>query len=107
MEKSQYIPFPAKHTSISDDSLKLITTILKLNDYKLLGEIDKENKAVQSWLNYREGKYATSALLARDVLSEYETKPPFSDSIYKLAYQLHYQDTINDYAKFYRLDRIL
>ncbi len=107
VEKSQYIPFPAKHTSISDDSLKLITTILKLNDYKLLGEIDKENKAVQSWLNYREGKYATSALLARDVLSEYETKPPFSDSIYKLAYQLHYQDTINDYAKFYRLDPYL
>lgn len=106
-EKTQYIQFPIKHTSIPDDNVNLINTILKLNDYKLLGEIDKDNKAVQSWLNFKEGKYATSALLARDAISDYETKPEFSDSIYKLAYQLHYQDSINDYSKLYRLDPFL
>ena len=106
-EKRQIIAFPFNHTNIPEDNEKLINTILKLNDYKLLGEIDKENKAVQSWINYKEGNYSTSALLARNALEEYETKPDFSDSLYKLAYQLHYQDVINDNAKAFILDPYL
>ncbi len=106
-EKNQIIDFPIKHTNTSDDNIKLITVILKLNDYKLLGEIDKENKAVQSWINYKEGKYSTSALLARDTLAQYTTKPDFTDSLYKLAYPLHYQETINDNAKLNNLDAYL
>ena len=106
-EKRQTIAFPFNHTNIPEDNEKLINTILKLNDYKLLGEIDKENKAVQSWINYKEGNYSTSALLARNALEEYETKPDFSDSLYKLAYQLHYQDVINDNAKAFILDPYL
>ena len=106
-EKKQIIAFPFNHTNISEDNAKLINTILKLNDYKLLGEIDRENKAVQSWINYKEGKYSTSALLARKALEEAETKPAFSDSLYKLAYQLHYQEIINDNAKEFILDSFL
>ena len=106
-EKTPHIAFPMKLVNISDDNLTLINTILKLNDDKLLGEIEKDNKAIQSWLNYKAGKYATSALLARDTIDEQTIKPNFSNSIYKLAYQLHYQDIINDYAVFYRLDPYL
>lgn len=106
-EKKQVIDFPVKHTNISDDNIKLISVILKLNDYKLLGEIDKENKALQSWINYKEGNYSVSALLARDMLAEYSSKPDFSDSIYKLAYPLLYQEAINDNAKQYNLDAYL
>ena len=92
---------------MADDNIKLINAILKLQDYTLLNEIDKDNKAVQSWVLYQEGKYTTSAMLARDTIEKLETKPNFSDSIYKLAYQMHYQDTINDYAKIYILDPYL
>lgn len=106
-EKNQIIAFPFAHTNVADDNIKLINAILKLQDYTLLNEIDKDNKAVQSWVLYQEGKYTTSALLARDTIEKLETKPNFSDSIYKLAYQMHYQDTINDYAKIYILDPYL
>ena len=106
-EKRQTIAFPFSHTNISEDNEKLINTILKLNDYKLLGEIDKENKAVQSWINYKEENYSTAALLARNVLEESEIRPDFSDSLYKLAYQLHYQEIINENAKEFILDPYL
>lgn len=106
-EKTMIVEFPYVHAQISDDNMSIVNTILKLNDYKLLSEIDRENKAIQSWINYKEQKYATSAAQARDYLADLEIKPDFSDSIYKLAYQLHYQDTINDYAKLYSLDPYL
>ena len=103
-EKPQWIEFPYKQISDSPDVNSVINTIVKLNDYKLLGEIDYNNKALQSWLLYAEGKYSTAATLARDYIAEKTTKPSFSDNIYKLAYQLHYQDIINYYSKSYRLD---
>lgn len=106
-EKQQIIKFPIKHTSIIYDNISLIDAILKLNDYKLLGEIDKENKAIQSWINYKEGKITTAAYLARDAISEMSKKPDFSDSIYKLAYPLQYQKIINEQSKQYRLDPYL
>lgn len=106
-EKTTLVEFPFAQAQISDDNISIVNTILKLNDYKLLSEIDRENKAVSSWINYREQKYATAALLARDHIQALETKPDFSDSVYKLAYQLHYQDTINNYAKRYALDAYL
>lgn len=106
-ESNQAIPFPLKHTNISDDNVSLVNAVLRLNDYNLLGEVEKENKAIQSWIKYKEGKYGTSALLARDVLSDYDVKPDFSDSLYKLAYQLHYQEPINDFSKINSLDPFL
>ena len=106
-EKKQDIEFPSKHANISDDNIKLIENILKLNDYKLLAEIDKNDKVVQSWINYKEGNYSTSSLFARDAIAEMQSKPDFSDSIYKLAYQLHYQDIINYQSKVHKLDPYL
>lgn len=106
-ETPQSIRFPFNHTNISDDNISLINSILKLNDFSLLTDIEKDNKAVQSWIKYKEGKYGTSALLARDALADYETKPAFSDSLYKLAYQLHYQEAINDNAREFGLDPLL
>ncbi len=106
-ESEQIMLFPIRHTNISDDNLTLINTIIKLKDYSLLGEIEPDNKVIKSWLLYKEGKYASSAALARDAISELETKPSFSDGIYKLAYQLHFQEYINNNAKYYRLDAYL
>lgn len=101
------IKFPLNHTYLSDENIALINTILKLDDYELLTEIEKDNKFVQSWLNYKEKRYSTAAILARDALSEMETKPDFDDSVYKLAYQLHFQNEINDCAQTYDLDAFL
>lgn len=101
------IPFPLNHTTLSDENIALINLILKLDDYELLNEVEKENKFVQSWLNYKEGRYSHSAILARDALAQMPQKPEFSDSVYKLAYQLHYQDAINKYAEKFNLDSYL
>ena len=106
-EKSAYIEFPVKYTKVTDDNLSVVDTIIKLNDFKLIQEIDENNKALLSWIKYKEGEYATSAVLARDYIDSLEQKPDFEDSLYKLAYQLHYQDTINKTTRFYRLDPYL
>lgn len=101
------INFPINHTDLSDENIALINTILKLDDFELLCEIEKDNKFIQSWLNYKQKHYATAAILARDALSEMEVKPNFNDSVYQLAYQLHYQNEINYYAQQYNLDAFL
>ena len=106
-EKSIYIEFPAKYTKITDDNLSVVDTILKLNDFKLIQEIDENNKALLSWIKYKEGEYSTSAVLARDFIDALPQKPGFDDSLYKLAYQLHYQDVINNTARVYKLDPYL
>lgn len=106
-EKTAYIEFPYKYANISDDNRKIVDTILKLNDFKLIQEIDENNKALSSWIKYKEGEYGTSAILARDFIDDLAEKPDFEDSIYKLAYQLHYQDIINEKAREYRLDPYL
>lgn len=106
-EKKEIITFPTKHANISDDNIALINNILKLNDDKLLAEIDQNNKVVQSWIHYKEGNYSTASLYARDAIAKMQTKPDFSDSLYKLAYQIHYQAPINHYSKIYRLDPYL
>jgi len=107
LPEKQVIEFPAKFAEVSDDNIKLIENILNLNDYKLLGEIDKNNKIVLSWINYREGNYSTSTLLARDAIAKMQSKPPFSDNIYKLVYPLHYQSVISEQAKINKLDPYL
>lgn len=106
-EKTAYIEFPFEYANISVDNTKVVDTIFKLNDFKLMQEIDENNKALLSWLKYKEGEYSLSATLARDFIEELEEKPDFDDSLYKLAYQLHYQDIINDMSKNYRLDPYL
>ena len=106
-EKTLFTEFPAKYTKVTDDNLSVIDTILKLNDFKLIQEIDENNKALLSWIKYKEGEYTTSAVLARDFIDSLEQKPDFEDSLYKLAYPLHYQDIVNNTSRLYKLDPYL
>lgn len=106
-EKASQIAFPMKYTKFANDNLSLVNAILKLKDYALLVEFDADNKIIQSYLNYQKGNYSTAALLARDEIAKMEIKPQFGDSVYKLAYQMHYQDAINLYSSEYRLDPYL
>ena len=45
--------------------------------------------------------------MARDALAQMDKKPDFSDSVYKLAYQLHYQNDINRFSGDFGLDAFL
>lgn len=101
------IHFPIEYTSLTNDKSTLINTILKTGDFELLNGIEDDNKVLQSWLNYKRGKFATSGTLARDAIEEMPEKPSFSDNIYKLAYQLHYQELINKYGQLYNIDSYL
>lgn len=101
------IDFPVEYSNIKNENSSLINIIAKTEDFELLENIEKDNKILKSWLKYQEGQYATSAALARDAIQEMEQKPAFSNDIYKLAYQLHYQDLINKYANKYNLDSYL
>ena len=106
-EEEIEIRFPLEYTELTNEKSTLIDTILKTQDYELLNGIEDDNKVLQSWLNYKRGKFATSGTLARDAIEEMTDKPSFSDSIYKLAYQMHYQDLINKYGQQYNIDSYL
>ena len=101
------IRFPIEYTNLTNEKSTLIDTILKTGDYELLNGIEDDNEILQSWLNYKRGKFATSGTLARDAIEKMAEKPSFSDSVYKLAYQLHYQDLINKYGQQYNIDSYL
>ena len=75
-----------------------IGCIHRYKDYKIFEYADFENEIVKSWVAYYEGNVAKASVIAEEVLSMYDVKPPFDDDIYKLIYPIAYADIINKYS---------
>lgn len=78
----------------------MVVKLALLKDYGMVNELCKNDKFVQSWLAYEDGKYNTSVVLARDAMEEMTVKPPKTDFRWRLVYPIHYYD----YAKEFALD---
>ena len=72
----------------------LVVNLALLKDYDLVEELCKKDKFIQSWVSYEKGNYTLSAVMARNAFDEMETKPPFDDLRWRLAYPLHYYNTV-------------
>lgn len=95
------------YTGIHKSNIKMLHILARLGDFAILDGLDIENKLFQSWIDYNQARYSTSAIIARKGLEEMKEKPPFTDDIYKIAYPLHYTQKINSYSRVLNLDPYL
>lgn len=100
--KSKPIEFPYKNSSYG-----LITDLAKVKDYGLINQLCKDDDFIQSWLQYLEGNFSTSARLARDAMEKLSRKPNSGDLRWRLVYPVHYYDLIEKYANLWNNDPIL
>ena len=75
----------------------LVIKLALLGDYDLVEEICKSDAFVQSWIAYKRGQYAKSAVIARDAMEKLPVKPDFDDLRWRLVYPIHYWDVITKY----------
>ena len=87
------IPFPCKNKNERDMASKLIL----LGDYDFILELYKGEKFVESWVEYKKGKYSYSAILAEKAMKNIYPRPKFNDSRWKLVYPIHYWNFVYKY----------
>lgn len=92
--KSKPIIFPCNDKKEQVMAINLI----ELGDYDFISEIYKENKFVQSWIAYKQGKYTYSTILAEKAMKEIYPKPKYDDIRWRLVYPLHYYNYANKYS---------
>lgn len=88
------VVFPYEHSKNGDMVIKLAL----LKDYGLVNELCKNDKFVQSWLEYEKGNYNKSVVLARDAMEKLAKKPPKTDFRWRLVYPIHYYDLVQFYS---------
>lgn len=91
--KQKPIVFPCDDKNEQDMATKLIS----LGDYDFVSELYKENKFVQSWIAYKQGKIVYSTILAEKAMKEIYPKPNFEDVRWRLVYPLHYFSYVDKY----------
>lgn len=96
------IEFPYKNLGYG-----LITELAKVKDYGLIDQLCKDNDFIQSWLDYLQGDFTTSARLARDAMEKLPYKPDRLDPRWRLVYPIHYYSDIEQSAKIRRNDPVL
>lgn len=75
----------------------LVVNLALLKDYDLVEELCRKDKFIQSWIAHEKGNYTLSSVMARNALDEMAEKPPFDDLRWRLAYPLHYYDTVDKF----------
>lgn len=99
--------FPISLSNLDIKDIKLINTIFALGDYEVWLDADFNNKIVESWFEAKKGKKSRSIVLARDMISSMNVKPPFISAAYKLAYPMYWVEEINLAGKKFNLDPLL
>lgn len=96
------IEFPYKNSGYG-----LITELAKVKDYGLVNQLSKDDEFIQSWLNYLQGNFSTSARMARDAMEKLDEKPARNDLRWRLVYPVHYYYEIKQGANTWGNDPIL
>ena len=91
--KIKPVKFPCEDKNQQDMAGRL----LALGDYDFVAELYKNNKFVESWIAYKQGKYVHSVILAQSAMKKLYPKPKFDDLRWRLVYPLNYYDLINAY----------
>lgn len=89
---------PYSYREISSKYGKLVSELLKVEDYDLLLSLEEKDPFIESWIKYKEGLRSKSIVIARDAMKEMKQKPDVKDKRWTLIYPLYYVDTVNSYA---------
>ncbi len=84
----------------------LINKFASLDDYVAIQNFKLNDDYLNSWLAARNGNKTYSVLLAKNSLLK-NPKEPFTNTKYKLAYPIYYENSINKYALQYKLSPYL
>ncbi len=95
------IEFPYKNSNYG-----LITELAKVRDYGLINQLCKDDDFIQSWLDYLQGNYSSSARIARDAMDKIP-KPDRNDPRWRLVYPIHYYEQIKQSAQYWFNDPVL
>ena len=101
------IDFPINHCEFSQKDQPAITLLTQVEDWNLLENILMDNEVMKSWYHYKRGNHAISSVQAQEFIAKNKDKIDFKDSIYKLAYPIHYAKEINTHAQEFDLDAYL
>ena len=76
---------------------EMATKLIELGDYDFIEELYKNNKFVESWTAYKQGKIVHSVILAQDAMKKLNPKPKFNDVRWRLVYPLNYYSYVDKY----------
>ena len=91
--KSKPIIFPCEDKK----EREMISKLIELGDYDFVEELYKDNKFVQSWIAYKQGKPVYSVILAQEAMKDTFPKPDFTDVRWRLVYPLNYYSYVDKY----------
>ena len=77
---------------------KFYENFIKEKDFTPFNDFRIKNNIILSWLEYKKGNRAQSAVIARNYIQNQELLPDRNNVIWKLAYPIYYQKEINNYA---------
>ena len=98
------IEFPINHCKISSKDVPIINLLMQVEDLRLIENILSENEVMKSWTNYQRKNYAISSVQAQEFIAKNQGKVDFSDTMFKLAYPMHYSEEISKHSQEFDLD---
>ncbi len=75
-------------------------TLLQVQDYNLISKIIKD-EFIDSWLEYEQGNYATSVVIAQEAMDKLPVKPVKTDLRWRLVYPQNFYKQVQNYAEKY------
>ena len=75
----------------------MVSKLIELGDYDFVEELYKNNKFVQSWIAYKQGKIVLSTIIAQEEMKNLYPKPKFNDVRWRLVYPLNYYSYVDKY----------
>ena len=91
--KSKPILFP--RTDKNEQTMA--TKLIELGDYDFISELYKDDKFVQSWIEYKQNRPVHSVILAQEAMKDLFPKPKYDDSRWRLVYPLNYFNYVEQY----------
>lgn len=105
--EKQKIEFPLNHCKVKPKELPILTLLMQVEDWRLLENLLSDNEVMKSWTNYQRGNYAISSVQAQEFIAKNKDNVDFCDSMFKLAYPMHFAKEINLHSQEFDLDPYL
>lgn len=91
--KNKPVVYPYKMPGLKST----LYALMCVNDYEMIKKYS-DDKFIESWVEYENGNYTTSMIIARDAMSKLPEKPNKSDLRWRLVYPQNYFAQVKKYA---------
>lgn len=80
---------------------EILYNLLEVKDYDMILKYTKDD-FIKSWIEYEQGNYASSTIIARDAMAKLPVKPVKSDLRWRLVYPQNYYKQVKNFASQYK-----